>query len=816
MENKKEFRSDVLEKLYRGDSKTSILNQILTQVQAIIPNSICTIYNIDEEGKYLLHEIDLNLPDSNNIALHGIPITDGFISSETKTLFEKRRILENIHSYPLEDHLKNTLQQTCLTSCLLEPIKDPSGKKTGTFTIYYPNNITLNTEELEQISELADLTAIVLDRYRIIEKLEDRENIYRKLANASKDGIFIIKGDKIIEVNKRAEEMTGYSKIELSGMSIFNFMGEDNWSSDYSDGLPKERHYIEAIAVNRANEKLNVGVNIKESSLNGETVCLLSVNDLTHIRNAEKELKKLSQTVIQSPASVVVTNCEGHIEYVNPKFMELTGYNLNEIKGQNPKILSSGNTPLSIYKNLWETIKSGNNWSGELQNKKKNGDLFWEYATISALKDKNEEITHFIGVKEDITQRKRQDQIKEIILNISNAVLSQPTLSDFISFIKQELSKLINTKNFFVALYDEDKECFYMPYHDGEFDSVETFPKGKSISGWVIDHGKALLADIETLFAMAERGEVELLGEPSKIWLGMPLKRKNKTIGVLVIQSYDNEKAVTEEDKEILELVSHQISISIEKKRTEELLKQALLDARESDRLKSVFLTTMSHELRTPLNAVLGFSSIVDMDTPIETAVDFCKMIHQSGEHLLNIVEDLFDISLIETGQIRMTYSTNSLSGLLNEIHDMIIAEQISMNKTHIDLKLHMPDSASLCMLNTDPKRFKQIFLNLLKNALKYTEAGQIEYGLKHDNDQSELPFQFYVKDTGIGIPKDLQKSIFGIFRQANETLSREYNGIGLGLSISKNLVERLGGKIWVESKLGEGSTFHFTHSSCL
>jgi len=557
------------------------------------------------------------------------------------------------------------------------------------------------------IAELADLTAIVLDRFKIIKQLEDSESKYQKLANASNDGIFIIKGDKIIEVNKRAEEMTGYSEMELSNMSIFNFMGEENWSSDYIPNLPGERHHIEATAVNRAKEKLNVSVNIKESTFNGETVCLLSVSDHTDIRRAEKELKKLSQTVIQSPVSVVVTDCEGHIEYVNPKFMELTGYDLNEIKGQTPSILSSGNTPLYTYKKLWKTIKSGENWSGELQNKKKNGELFWENATISALKDESGQITHFIGVKENITQRKRQDQIKEIIFNISNAVLSQSTLVDFILFIKKELSKLINTKNFFVALYDETKECFHMPYHDDEFDSIETFPKGKSISGWVIDHGEALLADNETLNAMQAKGEVELFGEPSKIWLGMPLKGKGKTIGVLVIQSYDNEKAVTEEDKEILELVSHQISISIEKKRTEEQLNQALLDARESDRLKSVFLTTMSHELRTPLNAVLGFSSIVDMDTPIETAVDFCKMIHQSGEHLLNIVEDLFDISLIETGKIRMTYSTNSLSGLLNEIHDMIIAEQISMNKTNIDLKLVIPDSASLFMLKTDPKRFK-------------------------------------------------------------------------------------------------------------
>ena len=816
MKDKKGFRSDVLEKLYRGESKACILNLIITQAKTIIPESTCSIHSMDDMVKDLLYETATDLADSCEKANYEHLTTNGIRSCCSNHSIDISIVEEDIQTPPFGMNYEDFAQQTDLIVCWAEPIKDPSGEVLGTLTIYHQSYTTPKKNELDLIAELADLTAIVLDRFKIIKQLEDSESKYQKLANASNDGIFIIKGDKIIEVNKRAEEMTGYSEMELSNMSIFNFMGEENWSSDYIPNLPGERHHIEATAVNRAKEKLNVSVNIKESTFNGETVCLLSVSDHTDIRRAEKELKKLSQTVIQSPVSVVVTDCEGHIEYVNPKFMELTGYDLNEIKGQTPSILSSGNTPLYTYKKLWKTIKSGENWSGELQNKKKNGELFWENATISALKDESGQITHFIGVKENITQRKRQDQIKEIIFNISNAVLSQSTLVDFILFIKKELSKLINTKNFFVALYDETKECFHMPYHDDEFDSIETFPKGKSISGWVIDHGEALLADNETLNAMQAKGEVELFGEPSKIWLGMPLKGKGKTIGVLVIQSYDNEKAVTEEDKEILELVSHQISISIEKKRTEEQLNQALLDARESDRLKSVFLTTMSHELRTPLNAVLGFSSIVDMDTPIETAVDFCKMIHQSGEHLLNIVEDLFDISLIETGKIRMTYSTNSLSGLLNEIHDMIIAEQISMNKTNIDLKLVIPDSASLFMLKTDPKRFKQIFLNLLKNALKYTESGLIEYGLKHYDSQSELPFQFYVKDTGIGIPENLQKSIFGIFRQANETLAREHNGIGLGLSLSQNLVELLGGKIWVESKLGEGSTFYFTHSSCL
>ena len=328
----------------------------------------------------------------------------------------------------------------------------------------------------------------------------------------------------------------------------------------------------------------------------------------------------------------------------------------------------------------------------------------------------------------------------------------------------------------------------------------------------MIDNKVPLLANHQKLEEMASRGEVEVIGVPSKIWLGMPLRGNENIIGILVIQSYEDENAVTERDKEVLELVSHQISISIQKKQNEDDLRKALNKATESDRLKSSFLAIMSHELRTPLNAVLGFSNLVDMDTPIETAVDFCKTINKSGFQLLGLVEDLFDISSIESGNIKIEYNRCSFTSTLYEIEDIIKAELLAKNKTHLKVKLIIPTDANYIFIETDPKRFKQIFLNLLKNAIKFTEKGQIEFGFNMGNINSNIPIEFFVKDTGIGIPDEVQKSIFDMFRQANESSSREYGGSGIGLSISKKLVELLGGEIWLESKLNEGSVFYFNH----
>ncbi len=803
------LRSNILELLYKGTPETILLNKIVKDAQEYAQDSTCAILCVDQEGKHLLHGAAPNLPDFYNKAVHGIPIGFGVGSCGTAAYTGERVIVEDISTHPYWDQAKKIALKANLASCWSQPIKDPSGKILGTFAIYHPFIHTPSTSDLHLISELANLTAVVIDRCRMISRLKDSEKKFKTLSNASYEAVFILDDDKIIEVNQRSEEMTGYSEFELSNLSIYDFIPKENWDEQNNH---KSKYYFETIGLKKDGSRINIIVNVKKSIFDNRAVSLLSISDITRLKQTETELKIVSQSVIQSPVSVVVTDYDGKIEFVNPKFIKLTGYTLNCVIGENPRILSSGNNSQDTYKNLWETIKSGHEWRGELQNKKKSGELFWEFASISALKDSQGEITHFIAVKEDITEQKRHETIQQIILNISNAVFTHNTLFEFIEYIRLELGKLINTTNFFVALYDDSTETFHLPYMNDEFDSIESFPKGKTISGWVIDHQTALLANQQKLKEMVSRGELELQGAPSKIWLGMPLRGQEKIIGVLVIQSYEDEHVVTEKDKEVLELVSHQISISIQKKRNEDDLLKALHQAKESDRLKSAFLATMSHELRTPLNAVLGFSSLINLDTPIETAVDFCKTINQSGYQLLGIVEDIFDISSIESGIIKIECNNYPLSTMLHEIEDLIKAEQNALDKSHLELKLILPDDASMYMLNTDPKRFKQIFLNLLKNALKFTKKGSIEFGFKKEGQASDKTICFFVRDTGIGISDDIQKNIFDMFRQADQSNSRKYDGIGIGLSISKKLVEMLGGKISLESKQNEGSTFYFTH----
>ena len=234
-----------------------------------------------------------------------------------------------------------------------------------------------------------------------------------------------------------------------------------------------------------------------------------------------------------------------------------------------------------------------------------------------------------------------------------------------------------------------------------------------------------------------------------------------------------------------------------------EELKVAKQKAEESDRLKSAFLANMSHEIRTPLNSIVGFTEIFDEpEIDLETRKYYGKIIKDSSAHLLAIVNDVLDISKIETGQMNVKIEQCDLRKILAELKNMFVIE---VTDKDIELEMNFPADFA-CDMHTDVSKFKQIMTNLLSNAIKFTSKGKVEFGLKK-KDKRHI---FYVKDTGIGIPEEYLEKIFDRFTQVESSTIRNYGGTGLGLAISKRLVEILGGELWLESKVGVGSTFFF------
>ena len=230
--------------------------------------------------------------------------------------------------------------------------------------------------------------------------------------------------------------------------------------------------------------------------------------------------------------------------------------------------------------------------------------------------------------------------------------------------------------------------------------------------------------------------------------------------------------------------------------------------AQQSDVLKSSFLSNMSHEIRTPMNGILGFSQLLINETDPKVRSNYVNIINESGDSLLNLINDILDISEIEAGQGKIVHKAFDLHKLLDELCDTFKEQKEKLNKDKIEIKLELPDSYSIKKLLSDPFRLRQILSNLINNALKFTESGSITFGYKK---QLQNKLLFYVRDTGIGISKEKQEIIFNRFLKIEDSFQKLYRGAGLGLSISKQLVGLLGGNIWVESEPGKGSVFMFT-----
>ena len=374
-----------------------------------------------------------------------------------------------------------------------------------------------------------------------------------------------------------------------------------------------------------------------------------TVQDITMNLLAEEKLNQLSQAVEQSPLAIIITDIQGVIEYANPKFVEMSGYNLEETIGRNPRISKSGHTSPTQYKKMWQTITSGNVWHGDFHNLKKDGTPYWVSAAISPIQNPEGVTTHFLAIEEDITLRKKTEQ-------------------------------------------------------------------------------------------------------------------------------------------DLIEAKEH---------------------AEESDRLKSAFLANMSHEIRTPLNGILGFTNLLkDPTLSFIEQQEYLEIIEKSGSRLLNIINDIIDISKIESGQMEVSLTETNINKQLEFIYAFFEPE---IKNKNIEFILQNNQSQNELIITTDSEKIYAILINLVKNAIKFTNKGKIEFGYTLRKDKQPAELEFFVKDSGIGIPKNKIETIFKRFIQVDISDKRAYQGSGLGLSISKAYVDMLGGKIWVKSTLNEGSTFYFT-----
>ena len=515
-------------------------------------------------------------------------------------------------------------------------------------------------------------------------------------------------------------------------------------------------------------------------------------NDLSNMfkyASREKEINKFSVAVEQSANTIVITDLAGNIEYTNPKFTKITGYTAEEVLGKNTRILNSGEQSKEFYSNMWKIISEGEIWSGEFKNKKKNGKLYWEDVTISAIKNDAGQIINYLAVKNDIStlkknEKKLKKQNKELIITKAKVEESE---SKFRELFEKSGDAIVINKNGRIVDFNLATVKLF-GYHLKD-DFINIHPA--QLSPAIQPDGKSSLEKVEEVLNLAA-----INGTHRFEWMHKKSDGQDFLCEILVtlIKNEPNDSIF---HSVIREITSY--------KKTEQELIIAKEKAEESDQLKTEFINNMSHEIRTPMNGILGFSEMLsNNDISDEKRASFIKIIQSSGQQLLNVIDDILEISRLGTNQVKIIETDVCLNDMLFELFSTFDLKAKEQN-TPLFLKKSLSDNQSTVL--TDKSKLVKVLSNLLENSLKFTHEGFIDIGYQLKNDEIE----FYVKDTGIGIKKSKHESIFDRFSQAEKDLSKKVGGLGLGLSIAKENTELLGGTIQLESVEGKGATFFVT-----
>ncbi len=497
--------------------------------------------------------------------------------------------------------------------------------------------------------------------------------------------------------------------------------------------------------------------------------------------NAEKEVENLvKKTGIETkllfdifqnaPSSIIITDKKAKIISVNSTFEKITGYKQHEIVGKTPNFLKSGKHLNFFYDDLWQTISSGKNWNGEIYNKKKTGEIYCEKVSISSIKNENNEIIHYIAIKHDITEIKKQQNEIEKTKNWYTNI-----------FENSAIAKIIIEANGTISLANHKFECL-SKFKREEIENTKTwmeFVSPNDIEKMMQYHinrriGKDAPNEYEFTFVDADGTEKIVL----------------LNIGMM----YGTDRSIAS------------LQNITERKKHEEELKIAKIKAEENDKLKSIFVATMSHEVKTPLSAIMGFSELMLEENSIENLKKYAHIIKNSGKHLLDIIDSLMDLSLLQAGKVTLSEKSFYLKNFFDNILIYTKVESKNKNKENLSILFLPNKNFNEIIIKTDKQRITQVVTNLINNAIKYTEEGNIHIGYTLESKD----ITFFVEDTGIGIDADKESIIFEQFSQLNNSYNTVKQGVGLGLSICKEIAKMLNAHIWFHSIKNTGTTFYF------
>ncbi len=571
----------------------------------------------------------------------------------------------------------------------------------------------------------------------------------------------------------------------------------------------------------------------EQGNVTGITGMSRDISDQKSMEDAMRASEERFRSLLQNSSdAITILNNEGLIIFESSLRSKISDFSIEDLIGKKIFEIVHPEDAKSVEK-VFNHVISKPDKSMKLEYRSLHKNKKWIYVeSIFANKLNNKDINGIVVNSRDISERKMSELKEKVyhhnLIFLSNSALDLLGLSfkdDIYKYISIRLNEYLENSIVIVSSYNESEEVFDTEQVVGlgnTYAKVEKLLGGKigDVKLNILEEikkqlytGKLITLNIDEdvtdweLKYISREQFIKLYGlfDVNKIY-NISLARHNKLLGNVTIIT--RHKSIIK-FKHIIETFLHQVSVALHRSQLEHELVQAKEKAEESDKLKSAFLANMSHEIRTPMNGILGFAELLnDDEISPGNRKKYIEIINNNGKMLINLIDDIIDFSKIEAGQIKIAYKDFSLNSLLHQVHSSFLSENLINNKARVKLRMRKALSNNRCFIHSDPNRIRQILTNLIGNSFKFTDEGFIEFGYTFHDEET---LQFYVKDTGIGIPAQKLQKIFERFIQADDSPTRRYGGSGLGLAISRGFVEMLGGKMWADSEVHNGSTFYFT-----
>lgn len=614
--------------------------------------------------------------------------------------------------------------------------------------------------------------------------LKESESDYRLLFELNPEPMLVydLESMNILAVNQASIEKYGYTKEEFSAMSIIDLKSTDDFLRLWKN-LIADKHSLQRLEI--WNHKLKDGrtIQVEVHSHNfdfrhkdARLVLLIDITDSLKTKKALSINERQMISLVENLPGIVYRCAPDEnytMNFISDGCTRITGYTPDDFVIFS--IISFNELILPEYRDKirqkWHKVIDENQvFEEEYPIKTASGEIKWIWERGGGVFSENGELLFLEGYIEDITTNKlAEEKLRQSEANLARTIENSPfgirilTNNGTTLYSNPTLLRIFGFKSL----------------NDFNQIPVSSWYTPESYSGYLNretrrNNNEEVENEYEITIVSKESGIKHLLVHRQKmLWNG------------------ELNNQVTYQD-------------ITEKNRAESELIRSKEKAEESDRLKSAFLANISHEIRTPMNGILGFADLLRTpDLTTENQQEFIEVIEKCGQRMLNVINDLIDISIIESGEIKLKHTEIHLNKLLEELLRFFKPQFGSKN---LVLNSYCGLSDDACIVRTDGGKLHQIFTNLIRNGLKFTETGQVDFGYQ----ETDTGLAFFVKDTGIGIPEEQQELIFERFRQGSISLNRKYEGSGLGLTISKAYIELLGGRIWVESVFRKGTTFWF------